>query len=243
MATIDLQKKSVKIVLEKKQLTKVTARVGLVLDITGSMRPLYKNGTVQNVVERILAVADQFDDNGLLDVWVYDNEFPRLKPVSEKDFPGYVDREILNNDRLHKFGRNDEPPVMKDVLRNMLRRNRARILLSLFLSMTGAVKSQSNRLIEASSDKPVFWQFVGIGNGNFDFLNKLDTLEGRVIDNTNFLHIEEIDRISDDELYDALLAEFPFWLKEAKEKGIVREQEPPAEKPKKKGFFSRLFSK
>lgn len=95
----------------------------------------------------------------------------------------------------------------------------------------------------ASSDKPVFWQFVGIGNGNFDFLNKLDTLEGRVIDNTNFLHIEEIDRISDDELYDALLAEFPFWLKEAKEKGIVREQEPPAEKPKKKGFFSRLFSK
>lgn len=85
MATIDLQKKSVKIVLGKKQLTKVTARVGLVLDMTGSMRPLY-NGTVQNVVERILAVADQFDDNGLLDVWVYDNEYSRLKPVSEKDF-------------------------------------------------------------------------------------------------------------------------------------------------------------
>lgn len=91
MATIDLQKKSVKIVLEKKQLTKVTARVGLVLDITGSMRTLYKNGTVQNVVERILAMADQFDDNGLLDVWVYDSEFSRLKPVSEKDFSGYVD--------------------------------------------------------------------------------------------------------------------------------------------------------
>lgn len=71
MATIDLQKKSVKIVLQKKQLTKVTARVGLVLDMTGSMRMLYKNGTVQNVVERVLAVADQFDDNGLLDVWVY----------------------------------------------------------------------------------------------------------------------------------------------------------------------------
>ncbi len=44
-------------------------------------------------------------------------------------------------------------------------------------------------------------------------------------------------------LYEALLAEFPFWLKEAKEKGIVRDQEPPAENPKKKGFFSRLFSK
>lgn len=42
MATIDLQK--IKVVLEKKQLTKVTVRVGLVLDITGSMRT--KNGTV-----------------------------------------------------------------------------------------------------------------------------------------------------------------------------------------------------
>ncbi len=87
----------------------------------------------------------------------------------------------------------------------------------------------------------MFWQFVGIGNGNFDFLNTLDTLEGRAVDNTNFLHIEEIDRISDDELYDALLTEFPFWLKEAKEKGIVRDREPPAEKPKRRAFSADCF--
>lgn len=75
MGAIDLQKKSLKIVLEEKQLTTVTARVGLVLDITGSMRTLYKNGTVQKVVERILAVAAEFDDDGMLDIWVYDNNF------------------------------------------------------------------------------------------------------------------------------------------------------------------------
>ncbi len=157
MATIDLQKKSVKIVLEKKQLTKVTARVGLVLDITGSMRPLYKNGTVQNVVERILAVADQFDDNGLLDVWVYDNEFSRLKPVSEKDFSGYVDREILNNDRLHKFGRNDEPPVMKDVLRKYVAEEPSSYPAFIVFINDGGCKKSIKPIIEASSDKPVFW--------------------------------------------------------------------------------------
>lgn len=97
-------------------MTNVTARVGLVLDISGSMRKLYKNGTVQRVVERILAVASQFDDDGELDVWVYDNEFSRLKPVTEHDFEGYVDQYILNNDLIHKFGRNDEPPVMEDVI-------------------------------------------------------------------------------------------------------------------------------
>lgn len=88
MATIDLQKKSVKIVLEKKNLTTVRARVGLVLDITGSMRALYKSGTVQKVVERILAVASQFDDDGLLDVWVYDNEFARLSRSANETSKG-----------------------------------------------------------------------------------------------------------------------------------------------------------
>ncbi|TGV31079.1 VWA domain-containing protein, partial [Mesorhizobium sp. M00.F.Ca.ET.186.01.1.1] len=58
--------KDVQVVLEKKKLQQVKARVALVLDITGSMRPYYKNGTVQKVVERILAVASQFDDDQTL---------------------------------------------------------------------------------------------------------------------------------------------------------------------------------
>jgi len=40
--SIQLLKKSANIVLEKKKLQNVTARVGLVLDISGSMRSLYK---------------------------------------------------------------------------------------------------------------------------------------------------------------------------------------------------------
>ena len=113
-------KKTAGIVLEKKKLTGVVARVGLVLDISGSMRNLYKNGTVQKVVERILAVASQFDDDGMLDIWVYDNEFSRLPSVTEKEFENYVNLQILNNDSIHKFGRNDEPPVMYDVMNKYL---------------------------------------------------------------------------------------------------------------------------
>ena len=63
MSTVSLLKKKVRIVLEKKQIQHVTAKVGLVLDISGSMRKLYNDGTVQKVVERILAVASQFDDD------------------------------------------------------------------------------------------------------------------------------------------------------------------------------------
>jgi len=221
MATIDLQKRSLKIVLEKKKLVSVKARVGLVLDITGSMRNLYKNGTVQKVVERILAIASQFDDDGMLDVWVYDNEFSRLKPVSERDFVGYVERIILNNDLIHKFGRNDEPPVMKEVLKKYTEEEPSDDPAFIVFINDGGCKKTIKSIIEDSASKPLFWQFVGIGNGNFDFLKKLDTMEGRIVDNANFLHFGDIDMVSDDQLYDSLLNEFPSWLEEVKEKGIL----------------------
>ncbi|EGW40110.1 hypothetical protein DOT_1982 [Desulfosporosinus sp. OT] len=38
------------------------------LDISGSMSKLYKGGTVQNLLDRITAVAGHFDDDGLLDL-------------------------------------------------------------------------------------------------------------------------------------------------------------------------------
>ncbi|MBG9587169.1 vWA domain-containing protein [Cytobacillus firmus] len=218
MSSISLLKKSAGIVLEKKNLTNVTARVGLVLDISGSMRKLYKNGTVQRVVERILAVASQFDDDGALDVWVYDNEFSRLKPVTEHDFEGYVDQYILNNDLIHKFGRNDEPPVMEDVIQKYTSEDPSKDPAFIVFINDGGCKRTIKKPVVSSSDKPLFWQFVGIGDSNFEVLEKLDEMDGRYIDNANFFHIKDVEAISDNELYDLLLNEFPDWLKEAREK-------------------------
>ena len=221
MNTIDLQKKSVRIILEKKKLTGVQARVGLVLDITGSMRKMYRNGTVQKVVERILAIASQFDDDGMLDVWVYDHEFTRLAPVSEEDFVGYVNREILENDDVHKFGRNDEPLVMQDVMEKYLLKEPSKLPAYVVFINDGGCKKTIKPLIISSSDKPIFWQFVGIGDGNFDFLKKLDEMDGRFVDNANFFQVEDIENVSDEQLYDSLLNELPEWLKEVKGKGII----------------------
>ena len=221
MTTINLMKKTAGVILEKKQLTNVVARVGLVLDISGSMRGLYKNGTVQKVVERILAVASQFDDDGTLDVWVYDNEFSRLKPVTEGDFLNYVDDYIMKNDLIHKFGRNDEPPVMEDVIQKYTVEQPSKEPAFIVFINDGGCKRTIKKPVVASSTKPIFWQFVGIGDSNFEVLEKLDTMEGRFIDNANFFHIKEIEKTSDEELYNQLLDEFPSWLKEAKEKGIL----------------------
>jgi len=219
---IDLRKKTVQIALDKKRLTGVTARVGMVLDITGSMQPLYKNGTVQEVVERILAVASKFDDNGSLDVWVYDTHFSRLPPVTEEDFGDYVQRHILNNSAIHKFGRNNEPPVMEDVIRKYTaEEDDDTPVFLIFINDGGVVKPIKKVIVEASV-QPIFWQFVGLGDSDFEVLKKLDTMEGRVVDNANFFHLDDIAAVSDEMLYDQLLNEFPSWLKEAKAKRIIR---------------------
>jgi hypothetical protein len=46
-------------------------------------------------------------------------------------------------------------------------------------------------------------------------------IEGRFIDNANFFHIKDIEKVSDEELYNNLLNEFPIWLTEVKSKGIL----------------------
>lgn len=219
---IDLKKKSATIVLEKKKLTGVKARVGVVLDISGSMRRLYKEGVVQEVVERVLAVASQFDDDGELDVWVYDNEFSRLPAATEATFMGYVEKNILSNSGVHKFGRNDEPKVMEDVIRKYTKQDLSDEPVFLVFINDGGCKSGIKKFIVESSDKPIFWQFVGIGDSNFDVLRRLDTMGGRVVDNANFFHVDDISQVSDEELYNQLLNEFPMWLKEAKDKRILK---------------------
>ena len=224
MSSINLMKKNAGIVLEKKKLTGVVARVGLVLDISGSMRNLYKNGTVQKVVERILAVASQFDDDGMLDVWVYDNEFSRLPSVTERDFENYVNLQILNSDTIHKFGRNDEPPVMYDVMNKYLKEGPSKDPAFIVFINDGGCKRTIKKPVVSSSDKPIFWQFVGVGNSTFEVLENLDTMEGRFIDNANFFHVQDIDALTDEQLYDRLLNEFPDWIREAKEKRVLLEE-------------------
>ena len=60
----------------------------------------------------------------------------------------------------------------------------------------------------------MFYQFIGIGSSDFDYLEKLDDLDGRKVDNTAFLKFQDLTSLSDDELYSALLEQYPQWLKD-----------------------------
>lgn len=92
----------------------------------------------------------------------------------------------------------------------------------LFISDGGIYKDKKIKtIIEKAAHGPLFWQFVRIGGRNYGILEKLDTMKGRFVDNANFFSLDDIDSISDEELYDRLMNEFPVWIKEAKNKHIL----------------------
>jgi hypothetical protein len=83
-------------------------------------------------------------------------------------------------------------------------------------------KRQIRALMKEAAALPAFWQFVGLGKANYGVLERLDTMEGRVVDNAGFFSVDDIGKISDAELYRRLLSEFPDWLRAARAAGIVR---------------------
>lgn len=116
MINLDKRADAVRIVLAKRNILKApTMRVGMALDITGSAKHLYKNGTMQEVADRSLAVASQFDDNGELDMWAFTTGFDRLKPATAADYGKYVQEHILNNPKVTKWGGTSYAPVLADM--------------------------------------------------------------------------------------------------------------------------------
>ncbi|MFL2450409.1 VWA domain-containing protein, partial [Bacillus thuringiensis] len=74
-------------------------------------------------------------------------------------------------------------------------------------------REPAKEYLKEISDKPIFWQFVGIGRSSMPFLEALDTMEGRVVDNANFFRAEDIQNIPYSGLLDKILNEYPSWLK------------------------------
>jgi len=224
---IDLLKTKVDLTLEDKKLTTVKARLGIVVDISGSMDVVYKNGTLQKVLERLLAVATRLDDNGKLDVWVFNEICQRLPAVTEENFEDYANREVLPTFGKVGNGKSDNyAPFMLDVMQKYLKEEPAKFPNFIVVVGDGGCtdSSKAEMALKAASKYPIFWQFVGVPlpsqSSNFEFLKSLDTMEGRATDNANFFEVKDIDAMSDEELYDRLLNEFPIWLKDAIINGI-----------------------
>ncbi len=118
--------KTLSIELEKRDLLDCVARVALVLDISRSMTDRYRDGTVQEIVNRTLPLAVQFDDDGELDFWYYGNRCVRKPSVNMQNYQKAVpaDWPLLMRDLGYGTY---VPAVMKKVIKEYKKNKAARI--------------------------------------------------------------------------------------------------------------------
>jgi len=215
---IDLEKKAA-VAVANHGLKGQTAQVVLVLDISKSMNRLFKDGTMQRLMERIVGLALNFDDDGDIDVMLFGTRGYQLPSVSLSNLEGYIEHEVLANYRVIEATKYAQA---LHLIQNKYQGNTGDPVFVIFLTDgNNSDKTETTSLITQLSTESIFFQFVGIGKETFPYLKKLDDLPNRLIDNAGFMHINDIDTIVESELYDRLLNEFPEWLEEAKKKRIL----------------------
>lgn len=241
---IDLRKSEVsKICLDKPILSGTKSRVALVLDYSGSMSNLYHDGSVQAVIEKILPLAMNFDDNGEMELWIFEDGFHRLDNITLENYYGYVDNYILPK---YNMGCTQFAPVMSDIKSRYIIEEPQNIP-NYIIFITDGENSDTYRTTEMLKDLsnyPIFFQFVGIGNCRFEYLQNLDDMQGRYVDNADFFAIKDINSIT----YEQLLNEYPQWLCEQKVTDMIAAQgthevlgTADDTKGKKTGLFGRIF--
>lgn len=211
-------KRKVTLAVKRVGLEGQRARVALALDISVSMRRMFESGTVQRVCERLLALGVKFDDNGAVDIFLFGNKDYDVGELSEENFYGFVEQQIVSQYRLE--GKTNYAGVINRIVEKYTTEPGDPAYILFITDGDNHDKAEAEEAIVKASKFPIFWQFVGIGGSTFEFLDKLDTMSGRFIDNANFFALNDIDRVSDDDLYQRMLVEFPSWLKEARQKGI-----------------------
>ena len=211
-------KRKVTLAVKRVGLEGQQARVALALDISVSMRRMFEAGTVQRVCERLLALGVKFDDNGAVDIFLFGNKDYDVGELSEENFYGFVEQEIFSQYRLE--GKTNYAGVINRIVEKYTTEPGDPAYVLFITDGDNHDKAEAEEAIVKASKFPIFWQFVGIGGSTFEFLDKLDTMSGRFIDNANFFALNDIERVSDEDLYQRMLVEFPSWLKEAKQKGI-----------------------
>lgn len=204
--------------LEKRGLAEARYRVKLVLDISASMTGEFRSGAVNELVRRALALATRLDDDGQVDVYLFGLQAQRRGKVSLDNVGNFVPGLKFGFE-----GGTNYVPVMKMVRDDSRAEQSTDPVLVLFITdgATSNRKAAEREMLDASSE-PIFWKFMGIeaGRVDFEFLERLDDMPGRVVDNADFFKVKSPIDLPDAELFELLVNELDSWDRDSRKAGL-----------------------
>lgn len=210
--------KTAAVSLEKAGLTGQRAAVYLVLDHSGSMHPFYQDGSVQRLAEQALGLSVNLDDDGTVPIIYFGSVVDSVCDARLDNYTGIIDR----THTASAWGSTNYVAAMQNVIDEHEVSGATTPGFVIFQTDgepddRGAVE----RMLRNASELPIFWAFVGFG-GRVSFLERLDDLRGRKVDNASFFHAANPHAVTDAQLYDGITHEYAGWLAAATAAGIVR---------------------
>ncbi|WAL94927.1 VWA domain-containing protein [Streptomyces sp. Je 1-369] len=221
--------KSAGVSLRKHGLDGARAAVYLVVDYSGSMKPYYKDGSVQALADRVLGLSAHLDDDGVVPTVFFSTDVDAVTDIALDNHRGRVDEIAAGLGHMGKTSYHLAMDAVIDHYVDSCADGPTAPALVVFQTDGGPInKLAAERYLCKAARLPLFWQFIGFGDPTskqFDYLRKLDELAvpaKRPVDNAGFFHAgEDPLAVPDDELYDRLVGEFPAWLAAARAAGIV----------------------
>jgi stress response protein SCP2 len=240
--------KTADISLKKANLTNHNAKVALCLDISASMSSLYSSGKIQRLAEKILALGCRFDDNGSIDIFLFGINSHNPGEMTIDNFPNFL-HNILKHypleggtyyGKVMKKIRKFYFPDARGSSRHAAIKADRPVYVMFVTDGATADEAETKQQLKWSSYEPIFWQFMAIGKSqkdvkskgiggwfsraiasDFSFLEQLDEMGDRYLDNADFFSLEDPESIADEELYDLLTEEYSSWVKSARIKNIL----------------------
>lgn len=206
---IDLSKSQAAHALHAQGVAPNSAQVVVALDASKSMYPQYKGGQIQQLLERLMGFAMAMDVDGAFDLYLFGNEAVKLKPLTEASIDGYVQREIMGS---HKINQSTRYAPAIEAIHHEFFATKTPVLVIFITDGDATDKKHTQAWITQVCRQPYFWAFAGIGHESFAFLEKLDDLPNRPVDNAGFFEAKDLEQISDSEFFSSVLAEYPQWL-------------------------------
>ncbi|MER7971111.1 VWA domain-containing protein [Streptomyces sp. NPDC096080] len=214
--------KTAAVSLTKHGLAGQRAAVQLVLDHSGSMRPYYRDGSVQRLAEQTLALAANLDDDGSVPVHYFGTTVDHTIDVTLSNYTGIIGQ----THTASAWGSTDYVAALRECASEHASSGAESDMPGLVVFQTDGEPDNRDRAahtLRALSNRPVFFAFVGYGpERNMHFLQQLDTLDGRQVDNASFFHAPDPHNVSDSDLYDGITREFATWITDARAAGILR---------------------
>lgn len=213
---LDLTKKNeqLTISLTKRKISSIVAQVGTAFDVSGSMRDEYRDGLMQTFAERLMPIALRFDDNGQIDNWAFDTRSHYVGEITIKNIETFVNEKV----RPLVGGATEFSPVLIDIFDHYFTNTTKSLFGSKKVEITvdtpvylifqtdgeNTDKRETENILGKLESKGIYIQFVGIGTDtSFSFIKKM----GEKFSNVGFMHIPDLRKMSDEQIYDLLINE------------------------------------